>query len=344
MQVEHNQLKSTNESLINENTKLRDELSSVKKDLEALQTEDVQVTEPSDPETPVEFSTCLIIGDSILRDFDDSTFENSCVQSISGGTVADIFRELEKRKDLDTFKNIIIHAGTNDISRNVAVEECVASMEAIITLVMVTAPTASVFISGICPRTKTPASNQIEIMNAAFQDLAVRLDCRFIDAGMHMTYRNGSIDSTQLSDGLHLSARGVETLATLFAESVDELTISTEPWQEVSRKPNKRQVIDQEPRSRTSQSRSRDVHANSRTNSSSHRNGSRHNQRNHNHQHRDYRRKSYSGCYNCGLKNHNQKTCHHKDRVKCNKCNRLGHKANYCFNSSGNHGSARDRY
>ena len=48
---------------------------------------------------------------------------------------------------------------------------------------------------------------------------------------------------------------------------------------------------------------------------------------------RDYYRSdssSYSGCYNCGLNNHNQSTCFHKERLRCNSCNCLGHKSNYC--------------
>ena len=39
---------------------------------------------------------------------------------------------------------------------------------------------------------------------------------------------------------------------------------------------------------------------------------------------------SYSGCYNCGLNNHNQSTCFHKERLRCNFCNCLDHKSNYC--------------
>jgi len=221
----------------------------------------------------------------------------------------------------------------------------VSSMEAIITLVMVKAPTASVFISGVCPRIKGNVSNQVEILNAAFKDLAARLDCRFIDAGMNMTYRNGSIDSSQLEDGLHLSARGVETLATFFSESVSDLDIATEPWHEVSRKPRKRQELNSEPRSRTPHHGSRDPHVSSRNNSSGYRsNGNHRNRRSHDHQRSNSHRNSYSGCYNCGLKNHNQRTCHHKDRVRCDKCNRLGHKANYCFSSNNVHGSMRDRF
>ena len=39
---------------------------------------------------------------------------------------------------------------------------------------------------------------------------------------------------------------------------------------------------------------------------------------------------NYSGCFNCGLKNHNRETCHFNKRVRCNACGHLGHKERYC--------------
>ena len=97
---------------------------------------------PNDPgsDSPDSFA-CLLIGDSILRDLDDNSFEDTIVKSSSGGTVSSVFNELEKRKDLATFNNIIVHAGTNDFSKNISVDESVASLEAIITRIMLKAPT-----------------------------------------------------------------------------------------------------------------------------------------------------------------------------------------------------------
>lgn len=352
MELDHSQLKTSHDSLKKENAELRKELNSVKQDLAVLRVDDVTESDDPDPETTIDPSASLVIGDSILRDLNDSTFENTSVQSISGGTMADIFTELEKRDDLNSFANVIIHAGTNDVSRNVNVDETVTSLEAIITHIMVKAPTASVFVSGVCPRTKGHVSEKVEIMNAALKDLAVRLDCQFIDVSTRMTYRDGTIDASQLVDGLHLSARGTETLATLFANSVDGLKIATEPWQEVKRKPQRNHQVSNLD-SRTSYRGSRDpfVNTGSRSsyNSSDRRNGNHdHNRRprqNRQRQNFDRTQKSYTGCYNCGLNNHNQNTCRHKERVRCNKCNRLGHKANYCY-SRGSHGTdaRRPRY
>ena len=34
-------------------------------------------------------------------------------------------------------------------------------------------------------------------------------------------------------------------------------------------------------------------------------------------------RVDYRGCYNCGLMNHNKSTCYHRERLRCNNCDRF---------------------
>ena len=76
-------------------------------------------------------------------------------------------------------------------------------MEAIITLIMLKAPTAKVFVSGLCPRTKGQVNDKVETLNVALKELTERLDCKFMDISEHMIYRNGNIGNAQLVDGLH---------------------------------------------------------------------------------------------------------------------------------------------
>ena len=304
-------------------------------------------------------TACFVIGDSILRDFNDDTFEDTTVKSISGGTVSCVYKELEKRKDLETFKNVVIHAGTNDVSQDIAVEETVSSMEAIITLIMVKAPTAKVFVSGLCPRTKGQVNDKVETLNAALKELTERLDCKFIDTSEHMTYRNGNIDNAQLVDGLHLSERGVQTLVKLFADAVEGLCVSTEPWSEVIKKSKKHWIEFSNSKSK-SQGGSRDpAHLNGQSDTNSanpHYLGFQNTRRRQNQRFTTYTphivrdrdnqrnrnsRNSYRGCFNCGVRNHNQNTCRYTERIRCNKCNKLGHKANYC---NDNYGKVHPRY
>ena len=264
-----------------------------------------------------------------------------------------------------TFKDIVIHAGTNDISKNIALDDTMSAMEASITRIMFKAPATRVFVSAVCPRTKGLLHHKVDTLNTALKDLALRLDCGFIDAGSMMVFKNGDIDETQLKpDGLHLSDRGVATLIKVFTGAVPSLIPSDRSWSQVTR--NKHPSQDkrhghQRSRDRDGTSRSalnnRDRPSHSRDSLDSSR--GRHQRDNKRDDHprdhftrdrRDNNRRrygdrpmaisrrdnnwsgatSYSGCYNCGLNNHNQNTCFHKERLRCNSCNRLGHKSNYC--------------
>ena len=248
--------------------------------------------------------------------------------------MSDIFNELNQREDLSTFSDIVIHAGTNDISKNIAIDDSVSSLEAAITLIMVKSPTANIHLSAVCPRTKGQVQHKVETLNEAFKDLASRLDCKFIDSNLYMTYRNGSVDDSQLQDGLHLSDRGHATLSRLFTDSIEGLKPGN--WTSV---PNKKTQA--KPRN-SSSTRSRDRRYESHEPSHHNRaygQRARHSGRGRNMQQRNSHRsahadndRSYSGCFNCGLKNHNKDTCFHENRVRCHKCNKLGHKANYCRN------------
>lgn len=342
LQSEVTELRKSQELLIKENDKLNKELESLKQsatDNLAIASDTEHESGLDDDENSTTFS-CLIVGDSIVRTFDATPFENTEVKSISGATVSDVYKELNQRNDLSTFSDIVIHAGTNDVTKNIAIDDSVNSMEAIITSIMVKAPTANVYVSAVCPRTKGQVQHKVETLNEAFKDLASRLDCKFVDSSLFMTYRNGSVDDSQLVDGLHLSDRGHDTLVRLFVDSVEGLKPDT--WQSV---PSRKTPSDTgaQRRSHAQSKRSRDHRTDSHSahnNRSNGRRGSQNTRRGRGVQHRNYHgtansdteRSQYSGCFNCGLKNHNKNTCFHENRVRCHKCNKLGHKANYCKN------------
>ena len=350
-------LKRSYEALANENKAFRTELDKLKS---------CKLSEESDPRS------VLIIGDSMVRDLHDK-FENACVKSISGGTTSDVFKELNKRGDLSSFKDIIIHAGTNDISKNISLDESVASMEAAITLIMLKSPTASIHISSVCPRIKDSVQHKIDTLNHALQELAKRLDCSFVDSGLDMTFRNGRVDSTQFRDGLHLNDRGITTLSNVLANasgltvsSVSSSSSSTSSSSSSSSSsPSSSSSISSWRVATNKKSKSRHRHrSNSKNragdktmNTRDHVRHSSHELRHHirdsgyrQHGHdrdhvnsrsftndrrdarmdHDDRPTFYSGCFNCGLSNHNQRTCHYQERLKCHKCNKVGHKANYC--------------
>jgi len=332
LKTEMTKLRLSHETILTENNKLRNELELLK------QGTSVNADVPSDEDDQESYDDvskssfkCLIVGDSIVKTFSDTSFEDTDIKSISGATVSDVFNELNHRDDLSSFSDIVLHAGTNDISKNIAIDDSVSSLEAAVTLIMVKAPTANVHISAVCPRTKGQVQHKVETLNVAFQDLASRLDCKFIDSNLFMTYRNGSVDDSQLRDGLHLSDRGHETLSRLFTDSIEGLKPGN--W---SRVPSKTQHIPSKPsQDRRHESQEPSRHSHNRTQGHRPRNSGRgrnmHQRNSHRTAHHGNDR-SYKGCFNCGLKNHNKDTCFHENRVKCHKCNKLGHKANYCRN------------
>jgi hypothetical protein len=350
----HLELKKLQESLQTENKLLRREVDQMKDALTkqrgpSSDPSDTLTADGSDSDYP---SASFVIGDSMLRDFDSSMFVNTQFKTLSGATVSKVFEELNGRNDLKSYKDIVIHAGTNDISKNIALDDTISSMEASITLIMLKAPTARIHISAVCPRTKGQLQHTIDTLNAALKDLATRLDCDFIESGSQMVYKNGRVDETQLVDGLHLSERGLDTLTTAFVESVPSLLKSEDYWSQAKQnkrsKPNQDSKREQKYTSQNPQ-RSRDHSETSHRVKQTSReilrnkhswNGSRERYLQQHNTQRDFRSNfrrdnrtgsSYSGCFNCGLTNHNQNTCFHKERLRCTSCNCLGHKAKYCF-------------
>ena len=136
-----------------------------------------------------------------------------------------------------------------------------------------------------------------------------------------MTYRNENIDNAELVDRLHLSERGVQFLAKLFADAVEGLCVSTDPWSEVIMKYKLKKHWTEFSNSKTKlQGGSRDsanINGQSDTNSANTQYLGFQNKRRRQNQRfatytphiardRDNQRNQnpYRGCYNCGVRNH----------------------------------------
>ena len=82
----------------------------------------------------------MIIGDSMLRDFNDDTYENAVIQCISGARMLDILQAVNCHPNLDSFHNVVFHCGTNDIAEGTPVNDITSSLEAVIIFIQVEAP------------------------------------------------------------------------------------------------------------------------------------------------------------------------------------------------------------
>lgn len=366
MRSEQKSMANKHEIICKENNSLKTEVMGLKREiseLKEIQTKNEHAAQDPPIDDPPK---TLIIGDSMLREFGEQFFDNAEVVSISGAKMLDIFKELNCRTDLNTFKDIIIHCGTNDLSSRTPSNEVMSSLEAAIISIQLVAPATKVHISAMCPRDNMELNLDIQEMNNDFKELSTHLDCGFIDTGLKMTYRDGTADTSQLIDGLHLNRRGLETLSQLYIDCIPGLTLAKNNWSVATRKkrsgrPTSRSSPSRSGTSRMSPSRE---HVDSRIKSDYRQWESTHRQRNYknddylrstsrNGGHSRYPRpnsnryrdstlfhnnsRDYTGCYNCGMYNHNQSTCYHKDRVRCHGCGRLGHKEQYCKNKNAQH-------
>ena len=362
----HRVLSDKHDLLQNENAQLKVQLGDMQEVLGKLskRTPNIPSLATSNENVSAPKKT-LILGDSMLREVLASSLCHAFVKSISGGTIQDIFQEVDQmvNAELSSYSDIIIHAGTNDISRKTDVQAFTDSMEAIITNIMFKSPTSSVHISAICPRSSHTV--KVSEYNQSLKDLATRLTCGFIDIGPRVTYQDGTTDADKFNgDGLHLSKSGTQILTNVFIEAVPGLKPVSESGSETyssvvkgskklanknqnnrhfhhkSQKQDERQDRDnRQPRShkkheptkherfdRVNHQQKR--HANAR---SHHKPMNRHQNRR-NEFKSDYYHDSdqYSGCWKCGLFNHNAETCFHKFELQCRSCHNFGHKANYC--------------
>jgi len=321
------------DSLRKENSDLREQVSILKQeicDIKKLKKCDLADDDASAvaASVAIEPEETLIIGDSMLRDFTNETFENATVQSISGAKAMDVFREVNCRTDLKSFRDVVIHCGTNDLSSKVPITDIVSTLEATVTFIQVESPTTRVHISAVCPRDSLHLSPDIQELNGELKDLSSRLDCGFIDAGVKMSFRDGSADTSQLIDGLHLNERGFATLSRAFADAIPGLTLNEHKWTTVVKKsrPLNRRNHTSFSHHKYSRSHSQQARSSLNQNSRSQNRDGESSRRSHGNR----KGQHYSGCFNCGLSNHNQKTCHHRERVEGFNCYNHGHKARQC--------------
>jgi hypothetical protein len=267
----------------------------------------------------------LIIGDSMLCDISNDHFKNADVNVKRGATTKDIFQEVNSTANLSSYSDVIIHVGTNDVSNGADVTSITASMEAIITAVMVKSPTTRVHLSAVCPRLSK--MDETAKLNQSLKDLSTRLDCGFIDIAPEITYQNGSIDTSVLADGLHLNKTGSHKLIKTFADAVKNLRIDSNTWTKVSQNRKRRKSSTQNRPTTKPVDEPNYKHAKYIVHEQKYQKRSQHNKSNFSDHstHRDY-----SGCWKCGLSNHNASSCFYEFELQCRSCGHYGHKAKYC--------------
>lgn len=232
----------------------------------------------------------LVIGDSLLKSFDESKLENVTVLSMPGAKISQVSECLQLRNTI--YGKVCICIGTNDCSKpNFS---CTKAAQEYCGLIEVAkSMSQEVVISSIPPRTDYAVTNErVKVLNGKLRAIAMDTEVNFIDNDPSFTLEGGAVKSEYLQpDGLHLSPLGANQLAY-------NLGFTHEPQQDVCQSWRPFYL---RPPGKVS-SGGRQVRGSQRM----------------------------RGCWFCGERNHNSDSCRFKKRVLCSNCGELGHKAKLC--------------
>ena len=203
MLSELSHIKELNKNLAQQNDELIKEFQSLKQD-------------NSQNVCPPAATHSLLIGSSLIRNFDEAKLNDYRVCCMPGAVMADIQHKLETHvKDGLQFKSVKIVAGGNDASRpqdNFNSEESAAALTAAIRAAKSLAP--DVTVAAIPPRTQpNHAMDNIEILNGIFRSVSEEMSVSFATNDDHFFLKNGSINEGYLYDSVHLTLKGANKLA-----------------------------------------------------------------------------------------------------------------------------------
>ena len=301
-------MKSEMQTLVDECKELKQENKRLRDSIDALKPKEGSTEDSSESHQ----QKTLVIGDSLLRNFNAANLVKTTVISKSGARMNDILEEMEQQESYD---RVVCCVGTNDCGRESFSSDTFASQakELIAMAKTKVSEPSAVTVSSIPPRLdKTELQENVDLANACLASLAAQTDVIFVNNDASFKLSDGTInDGYLLKDGLHLSRQGSRRLASNMT-----LTMRSDITDVTDGHPPRHGRVGQKRRDdgewHTVPYRSN--HHNRRNqlqNSSRHTNSGR-------------------GCYNCGEKNHTTERCRHGRPVVCTNCQREGHKAKFC--------------
>lgn len=164
-------------------------------------------------QTPPKKET-LLIGDSIIRDVDESKLLDTRVKCLRGATVKDVHEEMLKEKREKPHKKVVVVVGTNDCAKDdMPVSDIVNQYGSLVTVAHTLAE--EVVISSICPRLDQKQHEGRRIaLNAGLQGLCEDKKCNFVDHTQSFTLADGTVnEGFLLGKGPHLTRTGTNRLA-----------------------------------------------------------------------------------------------------------------------------------
>jgi lysophospholipase L1-like esterase len=111
--------------------------------------------------------------------------------------------------DAYTANQIFVNIGTNNLQIN-SDEEILAGWKMLIDAIKFRQPKAAIFMVGIYPRRQQ--EDRVMKLNAMLKELAASSQVTYADPGLALAGKNGKIDESLFSDGLHPNAKGYSIL------------------------------------------------------------------------------------------------------------------------------------
>ena len=212
-----NDLKDQNEILKNQNNQFLAEIELTKRN----------VTMRSIP-GPSDATGSLVIGSSLIQNFDETKLPNHTVCCMPGAYMADVEKKLQNYAAAGSrFRAVTIVAGGNDCSLppdRFNISDISATTKS---AVNVAKPIADqVMVSAILPRMQPQhALTNVKTLNGSIKSLCDNMSVKFADHDDHFYLKNGSVNECYFHDSVHLTVKGANKLAS----SLGLMTVTEDP-------------------------------------------------------------------------------------------------------------------
>lgn len=347
---ERNDLTKMLREVLKEIREMREEREHLKKEVESLRMQQLALVEKMDHKMDEKNPLpSLLLGDSLLRDVDQSKLKNTKVISKSGGKLSDLLKELENTDS--SFARIVVCGGTNDCSVEKGTEFDVDKFSHDTKQIVDLATSKvnnplDVVMYTIPPRLdETNYQHNIETANACIVSLAEKSDesdnsadgksNQFTVVNNNTCFKlsDGSVNDGYLcTDGLHLSWSGTRRLL-----KNASIVTDGDPVKKMKKKKNgtKKQPATKNGLNgdQASSSTDRIVVKERDENWETVGKKKRFNRPRRYDPEIDYSQNSKTGCWNCGETNHISQNCRYGQKISCRLCGQLGHKAKFCVSA-----------
>lgn len=185
----------------------------------------------ADESSEIILGATVFFGDSITELCDLEKYYpyvNTCNRGISGDTTEGMLNRVESNVLAISPSNVVLLGGTNDIGKNVALQDIVNNIEQIIQRIQLSIPSCNIYIQSVYPinpKKKSKLYNKcgsrtniaIDDLNILLNDLCAQYGCVYIDVNSQLKDKDGNLKKQYTFDGLHLTKKGYKVASKIIA-------------------------------------------------------------------------------------------------------------------------------